>query len=296
MAQSFARFGSEVTLLEQIAHILPREDPDAAAIVQRRMAADGVRLALDARITEVARRDRDKLIRYTAGGASHELAVDDILVGVGRAPNVEGLGLEQAGVAYDQAGVTVDDHLRTSNPRIYAAGDVCSPFKFTHAADALAKILIQNALFPHPFGLGRASTRALVIPWCTYTEPEIAHVGLYESDARAQGIAVETFTQTFDEVDRAVLDGEDDGFVRVHLKRGGDRILGATIVGAHAGEMISELTLAMQAGAGLGVIGSTIHPYPTQADALRKVANQVRRARFSARQQALLGRWFGWTR
>ena len=296
MAQSFARFGSEVTLLEQIAHILPREDPDAAAIVQRRMAADGVRLALDARITEVVRRERDKLIRYTAGGASHELAVDDILVGVGRAPNVEGLGLEQAGVAYAQAGVTVDDHLRTSNPRIYAAGDICSPFKFTHAADALAKILIQNALFPHPLGLGRASTRALVIPWCTYTEPEIAHVGLYEADARAQGIAVETFTQTFDEVDRAVLDGEDDGFVRVHLKRGGDRILGATIVGAHAGEMISELTLAMQAGAGLGVIGSTIHPYPTQADALRKVANQVRRARFSARQQALLGRWFGWTR
>ena len=296
MAQSFARFGSEVTLLEQIAHILPREDPDAAAIVQRRMAADGVRLALDARITEVVRRERDKLIRYTAGAASHELAVDDILIGVGRAPNVEGLGLEQAGVAYDQAGVTVDDHLRTSNRRIYAAGDVCSPFKFTHAADALAKILIQNALFPHPLGLGRASTGSLVIPWCTYTEPEIAHVGLHESDARAQGIAVETFTQTFDEVDRAVLDGEDDGFVRVHLKRGGDRILGATIVGAHAGEMISELTLAMQAGAGLGVIGSTIHPYPTQADALRKVANQVRRARFSARQQALLGRWFGWTR
>ena len=296
MAQSFARFGSEVTLLEQIAHILPREDPDAAAIVQRRMAADGVRLALEARITEVVRRERDKLIRYTAGAASHELAVDDILVGVGRAPNVEGLGLEQAGVAYDQAGVTVDDHLRTSNPRIYAAGDICSPFKFTHAADALAKILIQNALFPHPLGLGRASTRALVIPWCTYTEPEIAHVGLYESDARTQGIAVETFTQTFDEVDRAVLDGEDDGFVRVHLKRGGDRILGATIVGAHAGELISELTLAMQAGAGLGVIGSTIHPYPTQADALRKVANQVRRARFSARQQALLSRWFRWTR
>ena len=296
MAQSFARFGSEVTLLEQIDHILPREDPDAAAIVQRRMAADGVRLALDARITGIVRRERDKLIRYTAGGASHELAVDDILVGVGRAPNVEGLGLEAAGVAYDKAGVTVDGHLRTSNRRIYAAGDICFPFKFTHTADAMAQILIQNALFPHPFGLGRASTGSLIIPWCTYTEPEIAHVGLYEADARARGIEVETFTQTFDEIDRAVLDGEDDGFARVHLKKGGDRILGATIVGGHAGEMISEITVAMKAGAGLGVIGSTIHPYPTQADALRKVANQMRRARFSDRQKSLLSRWFGWTR
>ena len=160
----------------------------------------------------------------------------------------------------------------------------------------MAGIVIQNALFPHPFGLGRASTGSLIIPWCTYTEPEIAHVGLYEADARARAIEVETFTQTLDEVDRAVLDGEDDGFVRVHLKRGSDRILGATIVGAHAGEMISELTVAMKAGAGLGVIGNTIHPYPTQADALRKVANQLRRARFSARQKSLLSRWFAWTR
>ena len=296
MAQSFARFGSEVTLLEQIGHVLPREDPDAAAIVQRRMAADGVRLALDAGITEVVQRDGEKLIRYTAGGAGHELAVDDILVGVGRAPNVEGLGLEAAGVAYDRTGVKVDRHLRTSNPRVYAAGDICFPFKFTHTADAMAQILIQNALFPHPLGLGRASTDALVIPWCTYTEPEIAHVGLYAADARAKGIAVETFTQTLDEVDRAVLEGEDDGFVRVHLKQGSDRILGATIVAGHAGELISELTLAMKTGAGLGAIAGTIHPYPTQADALRKVANQVRRARFSARQKSLLTRWFAWTR
>ena len=296
MAQAFARFGSEVTLIEQTGHVLPREDPDAAAIVQARLAADGVRLALDARITEVSRRGGGKLLRYTAAGAARELAVDDILVGVGRAPNVEGLGLEQAGVAYDRSGVTVDHTLRTSNRRIYAAGDVCFPFKFTHTADAMAQMLIRNALFPHPFGLGRATTGSLVIPWCTYTEPEIAHVGLYAADAAARGLAVETFTQTFDEVDRAVLDGEDDGFVRIHLKRGADRILGATIVGAHAGEMISELTVAMRAGAGLGVIGDTIHPYPTQADALRKAANQMRRARFSARQRALLGRWFDWTR
>lgn len=296
MAQSFARFGSAVTLIEQAGRILPREDPDAAALVQARMEADGVRLALDAGVTEVVRRGAGKAIRYSAGGQGREIAVDAILVGVGRKPNVERLGLEQAGVRHDASGVTVDETLRTSNPRIYAAGDVCFPLKFTHAADAMAQLLIRNALFPHPLGLGRDSTASLVVPWCTCTEPEIAHVGMYEADARARGIAVETFTQRFDEVDRAVLDGEDDGFARVHVQQGGDRILGATIVGSHAGEMISEVTVAMRAGAGLGVIGGAVHPYPTQADALRKAANQLRRARFSSGQKTLLSRWFAWRR
>ena len=297
MAQAFARFGSQVTLIDTASRILPREDPDAAAIVQARMRADGVALALDAAVSGVARNaDGTKLIRYAAGGAGHEVEADEILVGVGRAPNVGGLGLEQAGVRYDRAGVKVNDHLQTANPRVYAAGDICTPYKFTHTADAMAQIVIQNALFPHPFGLGRATTRSLVIPWCTYTEPEVAHVGMYEEEARAQGIAVETFTQTFDEVDRAVLDGEEDGFARIHLRKGTDRILGATIVGGDAGNMISEVTVAMKAGAGLGTIGGTIHPYPTQAEALRKAANQMRRARFSDSQKRLLSRWFGWRR
>ena len=297
MAQAFARFGSQVTLIETASRILPREDPDAAAIVQARMRADGVALALDSAVSGVARNaDGTKLIRYAAGGAGHEVEADEILVGAGRAPNVGGLGLEQAGVRYDRAGVKVNDHLQTANPRVYAAGDICTPYKFTHTADAMAQIVIQNALFPHPFGLGRATTRALVIPWCTYTEPEVAHVGMYEEDARAQGIAVETFTQTFDEVDRAVLDGEEDGFARIHLRKGTDRILGATIVGGDAGNMISEVTVAMKAGAGLGTIGGAIHPYPTQAEALRKAANQMRRARFSDSQKRLLSRWFGWRR
>ncbi len=297
MAQSFARFGSDVTLIEMTSGILPREDADAAAIVQARMRRDGVRLAFDAAISGVERQpDGTKLIRYAAGGAGHEVEADEILVGVGRAPNVDGLGLEQAGVQYDRTGVKVNDHLQTANPRIFAAGDICSPFKFTHTADAMAQIVIQNALFPHPFGLGRATTRALVVPWCTYTEPEVAHVGMYEADARTKGIEVETFTQTFDEVDRAVLDGEEDGFARIHLRKGTDRILGATIVGGNAGNMISEVTVAMKAGAGLGTIGGAIHPYPTQAEALRKLANQLRRARFSAGQKRLLTRWFAWRR
>ena len=304
LAQAFARFGSEVTVLEQAPRILPREDQDAAAVVQARMAHDGVRFVLGAAIDAVeavasAADGRDaggRRIRYAAGGESRDVTVDEILLGVGRAPNVEGLGLEAAGVAFDRAGVTVDAHLRTTNPRIYAAGDVCSPYKFTHAADAMAQIVIQNALFPHPFGLGKASTESLVIPWCTYTEPEIAHVGMYEADARAKGIEVETFTQPLAEVDRAVLDGEDAGFARVHLRKGTDRIVGATVVAADAGNLISEVTVAMKAGAGLGVIGAAIHPYPTQAEAWRKAANQLRKARFSDRQRAILGRLFAWRR
>ena len=310
LAQAFARFGSEVTLFERTSHILPREDQDAAAVVQARMAHDGVQFAFDAGVEAVEAVAADaagadatgatgggaKRIRYTQAGETHEVAVDAILVGVGRAPNVEGLDLDTAGVAHTRTGVTVDSHLRTTSPRIYAAGDICFPFKFTHTADAMAQIVIQNALFPHPFGLGKASTKSLIIPWCTYTEPEIAHVGMYEADAEKKGIAVETFTQPLADVDRAVLDGEDAGFARVHVRKGTDKILGATIVAADAGNLISEMTVAMKAGAGLGTIAAAIHPYPTQAEAWRKTANQMRKARFSDRQRAILTRLFAWRR
>jgi pyruvate/2-oxoglutarate dehydrogenase complex dihydrolipoamide dehydrogenase (E3) component len=230
-------------------------------------------------------------------GKTNALAVNEILVGVGRAPNVEGLGLEQAGVEYDpKVGVKVNSRLQTTHPRIYAAGDVCFPLKFTHLADAMAQIVIQNALFPHSFGLGYARTDALVIPWCTYTEPEIAHVGLYEAEAEKKGFKVETYTYPLSEVDRAVLDGEEEGFARIHIRKGTDRILGATIVGAHAGEMISEVTALMQGGRGLKTLLATIHPYPTQAEVIKKAANQWRKAHFTAGMQRLLQKWFEWTR
>jgi pyruvate/2-oxoglutarate dehydrogenase complex dihydrolipoamide dehydrogenase (E3) component len=237
-------------------------------------------------------RGREKIFRY----GEHELAVDEILVAVGRAPNVEGLDLEKAGVAYDGAGVTVNSRLQTSNPRIYAAGDICFPYKFTHTADALAQIVIQNALFPHPFGLGCASTDSLIIPWCTYTEPELAHVGLSDSDAKAKGLAVETFTYRLEEVDRALLDGEEEGFAKLHVQKGTDKILGATIVARHAGDLISEITALMNAGRGVKTLTGTIHPYPTQAEVLKKAANLWRKAHFTEIQKNILTKWFQWTR
>jgi pyruvate/2-oxoglutarate dehydrogenase complex dihydrolipoamide dehydrogenase (E3) component len=185
----------------------------------------------------------------------------------------------------------VNDRLRTSNRRVYAAGDICSRYKFTHAADALARIVLRNALF-----LGRSRASALTIPWCTYTDPEVAHVGLYEREAREQGFEVQTFVQEFQDVDRAVLDGEGDGFVKVHVRRGTDRIVGATVVARHAGDMIAELSLAMTAGLGLGTIARTIHPYPTQAEAIKKAGDAYYRSRLTPFVKSVFEKWFAWTR
>jgi pyruvate/2-oxoglutarate dehydrogenase complex dihydrolipoamide dehydrogenase (E3) component len=200
-------------------------------------------------------------------------------------------------VEYDaKTGIRVNSRLQTTNPRIFAAGDVCTSFKFTHTADALAQILIQNALFPHPLGLGYATADSLIIPWCTYTDPEIAHVGLYEVEANAGGLDVETYTFRLEEVDRAVLDGEEHGFIRVHVGKGTDKILGATIVAAHAGEMISQLTLAMKSGVGLGTLSRMIYPYPTQAEVIKKVANAWRKTTLTEGRKKILNRWFARTR
>ncbi len=291
LAQAFARFGSVVTLIERASQLLPREDKDAANVLQQQMTHDGVTCVLNATIGNVVSDNNNKRIYYRTAASTNELVVDEILLAVGRTPNIEGLDLETAAVDFQRSGVTVDKYLRTTNKRIYAAGDVCFPLKFTHAADAMAQLVIQNALFPHPFGLGRASTDNLLIPWCTYTDPEIAHIGITNHNTD-----VEIFTQPLNTTDRAVIDGNDSGFVRVLVKRNTDKIVGATIVAADAGNLISEITVAMKAGVGLSTIGATIHPYPTQADALRKAAHQMRKARFSTRQKALLQRFFAWRR
>ncbi|MDD9819404.1 MAG: mercuric reductase [Nitrospira sp.] len=297
MAQSFARFGSLVCLIERSTHILPREDADAAHIVQTQMENDGVLFAFDATITGVAVRGQEKVVQYDRNGEHHEFAADEILIGVGRAPNVDALALETVGVDYDGlSGVQVNNRLQTTNPTIYAAGDVCFPLKFTHTADAMAQIVIQNALFPHPFGLGYAKTDSLIIPWATYTDPELAHVGLSAADAQKKGIATDTFTFQLNEVDRAILDGEDEGFARIHVKKGTDTIVGATIVAPHAGDMISECTLAMKGGLGLSTISGTIHPYPTQAEVIRKVANVWRKTTLTENKKQWLRTLFAWTR
>ncbi|MBM4127937.1 MAG: mercuric reductase [Nitrospira sp.] len=296
LAQAFARFGSQVYLIEATHGIMPNEDRDAADIVEQQMLRDGVTLLCCGKDVQVQKTEFGKRLTVDSHGQQYDVTVDKILVGTGRTPNVDGLGLEAAGVAFDRRGVTVNSRLQTSNPKIFAAGDVCSRYKFTHAADAMAQIVIQNALFPHPLGLGYADVESLNMPWCTFTEPEVAHVGLYEKDAKEKGIELETYTYKLDEVDRAILDGEEEGFARVHIQKGTDKILGATIVAAHAGDLINELSVAMKAGAGAKTIAGTIHPYPTQAEVNKKVINLWRKAHFSQGAKNFLVKLFAWMR
>ena len=300
LAQAFARFGAQVHVVQMSGRLLAREDGDAARLARAALERDGVRFYLDTRVAKVERGARGKVLHLASphngkgvgAGAPAPLEVDEILVAVGRAPNVEGLGLEAAGVTYDKtAGVMVDDRLRTTNPRIYAAGDICTTLKFTHHSDFQARLVIQNALF-----LGRAKASALVLPRCTYTDPEVAHVGLTAEEAQARGQRVRTFVQELADVDRARLDSETEGFVKIHVAEGSDRILGATIVARHAGEMLPELTLAIGQGIGLGKIARVIHTYPTQAEAIRKLGDAYNRTRLTPAVKRLFDAWLRWTR
>jgi pyruvate/2-oxoglutarate dehydrogenase complex dihydrolipoamide dehydrogenase (E3) component len=292
LAQAFRRFGSEVTVFDVIPRLLGREDEQAADVIHRVFEAEGIGLALGAEIELVSRNGVAKQIAYRLNGKTHMLVVDEILVAAGRLPNLEGLDLETANVVYNQRGVEVDDTLRTTNPDIYAAGDVASRYQFTHTADATARIVLQNALFPGT----KKKLSDLTVPWATYTDPEVAHVGMYDYEAEKAGIAVDTFVQSLAETDRGRTDGEENGFVKVHVKKGTDKILGATIVGRHAGELISEVTVAMTGGLGLRHLATVIHPYPTEAEAIRKVADAYNRTRLTPTVAKLFKLWFGWRR
>lgn len=292
LAQAFRRFGSEVTIFDVVPRLLGREDEEAAAVIRRVFEQEGIGLALGAEIEAVTRSEGGKQITYKLGGTAHNLVVDEILVAAGRLPNLETLNLEAAGVQYNKRGVEVDDTLRSSNPDVYAAGDVATRFQFTHTADATARIVLQNALFPGT----KKKVSDLVMPWATYTDPEVAHVGMYDWEAEKAGIKVDTFVHALAETDRGRADGDDEGFVKVHVKQGTDKILGATIVGRHAGELISEVTVAMTGGLGLRHLSTVIHPYPTEAEAIRKVADAYNRTRLTPTVARLFKMWFRWRR
>ncbi|MDE3154470.1 MAG: mercuric reductase [Acidobacteriota bacterium] len=289
MAQAFARFGTAVTLIETADRVLPREDPDASAVIARQLARDGVRLETGAQFVRVERAGGGVRLQVARGDTFSAIDADAVLLAAGRAPNIESLDLDAAGVRWSRSGVEVDDRLRTSNPRVYAAGDVVSgAFRFTHAADAMARIVIQNALF-----YGRRPTSALVVPWCTYTDPEVAHVG---ASPAAPGTAsrLETITVPLDEVDRAVVDDETEGFVRVHHERG--RLRGCTIVAPHAGDLIGVAAYALTRGGTLEQFAATIHPYPTIGEAFRRAGDAYRRTRLTPGVRRWLNRYFAWTR
>jgi pyruvate/2-oxoglutarate dehydrogenase complex dihydrolipoamide dehydrogenase (E3) component len=293
LAQAFRRLGSEVVVLQRAARLMDKEDEDASAVIREVFAREGIDVILhDWTLRRVDRRGGVKLLHLEGDAGSRTVEADELLVAVGRVPNVTGIGLEAAGVKYDaRRGVIVDDGLRTSNPDIFAAGDVCLTLKFTHTADAAARIVIRNALFR-----GSRGVSGLTVPWCTYTDPEVAHVGLYEHEAKAKGMEVDTFVRRLSEVDRAVLEGREEGFVKVHVKRGTDRILGATVVAPHAGDMMGELTLAIKEGIGLKKLADTIHPYPTIAEAVRQIGDMYNRTRLTPAVRKWMARWLDWSR
>jgi pyruvate/2-oxoglutarate dehydrogenase complex dihydrolipoamide dehydrogenase (E3) component len=292
LAQTFARLGTEVTTIESGDQFLRREDRDAAEILRSSLERDGVTVRLSTTVQRVDVSTNGKVLSLDTPEGPQTVTVDEILVGTGRRPNVEGLDLEAAGVDYDRTGVTVNDFLQTTNKRIFASGDICLPYKFTHTADAASRAVLQNALFPGP----KKKISSLVIPWCTYTDPEIAHVGLYPHQAERRGIAVDTWEIRMSDVDRAIAEGDEEGFLKVHCRQGTDTILGATMVARHAGEMISEITTAMVAGMGLGGFSNVIHPYPTQAEVIRKAADAHNRTKLTPTVLGILKRWFAWTR
>jgi pyruvate/2-oxoglutarate dehydrogenase complex dihydrolipoamide dehydrogenase (E3) component len=290
LAQAFCRFGSQVSIAQDEPLFLSQEERDAAEILSEALARDGVDIHLNTQTVKVQMKGAQKVVDLVSEDSKTTLVVDEILVGVGRAPNVQGLNLEAAGVQYDaESGIRVDDFLRTSNHRIYAAGDVCLEHKFAHIEGASARIVTQNALF-----CGRQRLSAVTMPWCTYTDPEIAHVGMYVTDARRQHIPVRTFTIPMHEVDRAIADGEEEGFVKIHIKEGTDTILGATVVARHAGEMINDISLAITAGLGLRGLARVSHPYPTQAAAIKVAADTYVRMPQSRIRQWLVNKWLSW--
>ena len=291
LAQAFARLGSQVSLVCDMGRLLPREDSDSAEILEQQFRRDGIELFLGARVVRAEKSRVGKILIIDRGNGGETVVGDEILVAIGRVPNVEGLNLENAGVRYDGKQVTVDDHLRTSNADIFAAGDIASPFHFTHAAEALGRIALQNALF---FGRKRASR--LLIPWCTYTDPEIAHVGMKEKDAREKGIEVASFTLPFSDNDRGVVDGDTAGFARVHVNKRNGRLLGATLVSSHAGESIGELVLAIQRRMKVGDLGGVIHPYPTEAEIIKRIGDSSMRGRLKPWMKQLLLKFFQWRR
>ena len=288
LAQAFQRLGTEVTLVESDARLLAREAPDVAATIEAALDRDGVRVVTGAAVSAVESAtagDGPHRVIVEHGGSRETVVADRILVAAGRAPNVEGLDLGRAGVAWTASGVTVDEYLRTSNRAIFAAGDACLPQQFTHAADASARAVIRNALF-----LGRERVRSSSIPRCTYTDPEVAHVG----EAPCADDDLVTFTVNWSDVDRGRTDDERVGGVRLHAR--GRRIVGGTVIGRGAGDMIGEVAVLVAREVSLADLAGIIHPYPTRAEAIRKAGDLYNRTRLTPAVRALFGRWLAWRR
>jgi pyruvate/2-oxoglutarate dehydrogenase complex dihydrolipoamide dehydrogenase (E3) component len=276
-----------VILAQRADRLLPREDPEISELIHAKLQAEGIRVILKARVQGVTQTAEGTRVEFASGlengmtGARAPIpaTVDAVLAASGRMPNIERLNLAAAGVASHEHGILVSQYLQTSVPRIFAAGDVAGPRLFTHTADAQARIVIRNTLFPWKLLWQKMDYR--VVPSCTYTTPEVARVGINETEAAQQGIPFDLYQIPMRELDRAVLSSETDGLAKVLTEKGKDRILGATLVCEHAGDLIAEFALAMKHRLGLSALASTIHAYPTNAEIARKLGDRYNRTRLT---------------
>jgi pyruvate/2-oxoglutarate dehydrogenase complex dihydrolipoamide dehydrogenase (E3) component len=285
LAQAFCRLGSHVTIVQNDPKFLPREERDAAEILSRSMARDGVEIRLNTTVVSARRDSGAKILKTVNNAVASDIHADEILLSVGRVPNVEELGLEAAGIEFDRdQGIKVDDFLRSTNPNVYAAGDACLSLKFTNAAQFSARMAVQNALMK-----AQQRQSSSVIPWCTYCDPEIAHIGLHVWEARQQSIPIKSFTVMMHDVDRSITDGQDTGFVKIHVAEGSDRILGATIVASRASELINEMAVIMSTGIGMKALAAVAHTYPAQSEAIMLAAQAYKRELDKTRERAASG-------
>jgi pyruvate/2-oxoglutarate dehydrogenase complex dihydrolipoamide dehydrogenase (E3) component len=285
LAQAFCRLGSHVTIVQNDPKFLPREERDAAEILSRSMARDGVEIRLNTTVVGARRDGSVKVLETVSNEVKSDIQADEILLSIGRAPNVEDLGLEAAGIAFDQdQGIKVDDFLLSTNPNVYAAGDACLALKFTNVAQSSARIAVRNALTG-----ARQRQSSAAIPWCTFCDPEIAHIGLHVWEARQQSIPIKSFTVMMHDVDRAITDGQDTGFIKIHTAEGTDRILGATIVASRASELINEMAVIMSAGIGMKALAEVVHTYPAQSEGIMLAAQACKREFDKAAQRAATG-------
>jgi pyruvate/2-oxoglutarate dehydrogenase complex dihydrolipoamide dehydrogenase (E3) component len=293
LAQAFCRLGVRVTIVQRRDQLLPREDREVADVIESRLTSEGVRVIKNADARSVTK-NRDGTItfrlldRQSADQTETRAVAEILLVAVGRTPNFRKLELKAAAVAFGENGIRVNEFLQTSQPHIYVVGDVIGPFQFTHMADAQARVVVRNILMPFQFL--RQKMDYSVVPWCTYTDPEVAHVGLSEKEAQKNGTAYDLFRIDLSDVDRAVVEDEDVGFAKILTAKGSDKILGATIVAPHAGDLLHEFVLAMSAEIGLGKIASTIHAYPTLAELARKAGDKYSKKRLTPRVRKI----FSW--
>ena len=293
LAQTFRRLGVEVTIVQRGDQLLPREDRDVAEFLERRLINEGVRMIKNAHARSVATSDAGKVALQLLDRQSGQLSeptffADALLVAIGRTPNFRNLDLKSARVDVTEGNVRVNDYLQTSQRHIYAAGDVIGPFLFTHMADAQARVIVRNIVVPFQFL--RQKMDYSVVPWCTYTDPEVAHVGFGEEQARQKNVQYDLFVVPLEDVDRAVVESEEVGFAKILTAKGSDKILGATIVAPHAGDLLHEFVLAMKTGIGLSTIASTIHAYPTFAELARKAGDKYNKTRLTPRAKRI----FAW--